>query len=191
MTRYALFTDRDGTLNYDPGYLGDPDSVKLYPGVIQGIKTLKSQLNFKVIVISNQSGITRNLISSDQVDQVNRRINDILNVAGTSIDAFYFCPFHPDFDPPEKCKCRKPSPELVLKAVQEHQIDLSKSYFIGDSQVDIECGYNSGLKTILIRNTLDEVEIKGLQKQINSPNFVADNFLEGIQFIINDFLGEN
>ena len=106
MNRKAVFLDRDGTLNVDPGYLGEPEKVELYPGVGKGIAALKEN-GYRIIVISNQSGITRGLITEEQVRAVNEKINSILREENnTSIDAFYYCPYHPDFDDAEKTKCR-------------------------------------------------------------------------------------
>ena len=86
MKNRAIFLDRDGTINYDPGYLGNPDQVKLYPGVLEGIKQLKDEHGFKIIVISNQSGITRGLITTNDVDAVNNKINTILLEDNTAIE---------------------------------------------------------------------------------------------------------
>lgn len=188
MANYSVFLDRDDTLNFDPGYLGDPDLVKLYPGVPQGISKLKNELNLKIIVISNQSGITRGKITEQDVHAVNKKINELLTPSGGKIDAFYFCPYHPDFDSDEKCSCRKPSPEMVLKAAKEHNIDLSKSYFCGDKAVDVICGNNAGVKTVLIKNNKNEDQINILQNENNSPNFIAENFLDACNFIYNDFV---
>ena len=186
----AIFLDRDGTINIDTGYIGDVNLVSLYPGVDEGIKKLKDQLGFIIIVISNQSGITRGLISSDDVDKVNNRINELLQQSKTNIDAFYYCPYHPDYDSQEKCSCRKPSPQLVFESAKKFNVDLTSSYFAGDKVCDIECGKNAGLKTILIANSLSEVEINQLQNSQNSANFVADNFLALVDFIENDSRGE-
>ena len=191
MNNHALFLDRDGTLNFDPGYLGDPKLVELLPGVSKSLARLKNDFNFKLIVISNQSGISRGLISEKDVIAVNDRINKILEVDNVSIDAFYFCPFHPDFDPVEKCECRKPSPKMVFEAADDFNIDLSRSYFLGDSASDVLCGINAGVKTVLIKNTISEFEINNLHYGGNSPNFVAGNFNEACDFIIKDFEGGN
>ena len=80
-------------------------------------------------------------MTSNDVDSVNDRINELLKSEGTGIDAFYYCPFHPDFDPPEKLNCRKPSPVMIVQAAEEHEIDLSKSYMIGDKASDIESAH--------------------------------------------------
>jgi len=185
----AIFLDRDGTINIDTGYIGDEYLVNLYPNVAKGIKTLKDQFGFVIIVISNQSGISRGLITSEDVYRVNNRINELLELEKTKIDAFYFCPFHPDFSSELECKCRKPSPQMVFNAASDFKIDLEKSYFVGDRVSDIECGRNAGLKTVLVSNTLNNVEINELQNSQNSANFVASNFLEVIEFIEEDIKG--
>ena len=187
----AVFLDRDGTINEDPGYLGEPDKVKLLPGVAKALSYLKNELHFRLVVISNQSGIARGLITKDKVDKVNKRINDILLNDNVSIDAFYYCPSHPDFNAPEECACRKPSPKLVFDAAKEMEIDLSLSYFIGDTVADIECGKNAGLKTILVKTGNGEESISILQKQKNFPSFVAENLSDASNFIYKDFTGVN
>ncbi len=190
MPQFAVFLDRDGTLNEDPGYLGDPNHVVLFPGTGNALKVLKNDLKFKLIVISNQSGIARGLLSREMVDGVNNKINELLNADGTSIDAFYYCPSHPDFSSEEECWCRKPSPQLVFKAAEENGIDLSGSYFVGDSVTDIECGFNSGLKTILVKTGYGEESFSILKKQNKFPTFVAQKISELCSLIQKDYTGE-
>jgi len=188
----TVFFDRDNTLNYDPGYLADPDLVKLFDGVGEGIARLKSEFNFKIVVISNQSGIARGLFTNAEVAAVNDKINAILKENyDTEIDAFYFCPFHPDFSTEEESRCRKPSPMLVVKAAEELSIDLSKSYFVGDKASDIECGINAGIKTILVNYKNNDEEIISLKNINKTPNFVVGNFLNVCDSIIADFTGGN
>jgi len=185
MNRKAVFLDRDGTLNFDPGYLGDPDNVKLYPGVGEGIAELKRN-GFKIIVISNQSGITRGLITEEQVKAVNEKINSILREENnTSIDAFYYCPFHPEFDDEEKTKCRKPRPDMVLRAAEENDVDVKRSFFIGDTVGDIECGKNAGCETIFVSNGSNKNELIKLHNKNIFPTFEAQNFLNACEFVLN------
>ncbi len=191
MSNYAVFLDRDGTINEDPGYLGDPNKVKLFPDAAEALFKLKNNLNFKLIVISNQSGIARGKLTDEMVDEVNKKINQLLSKKNTSIDAFYYCPAHPDFNTEEECSCRKPSPELVFKAAKDFNIDLKKSYFVGDNISDIECGINAGTKTILVKTGYGEESFYMLQKQNKFPTFVAKNILEACNFIEKDFSGEN
>jgi D,D-heptose 1,7-bisphosphate phosphatase len=131
MTNCAVFLDRDGTLNEDTGYIGDPELVKLFPDVGETLFRLKKKLDSFLIVISNQSGIARGLITKQQVELVNQKINFLLEDFNVSIDSFYYCPYHPDYNTPEESKCRKPSPEMVLKAAKDFNIELSKSVMEG------------------------------------------------------------
>jgi len=189
MKHHAIFLDRDGTINHDSGYIKDPSEVVLLSGVSEGIKKLKNEYAFKAIVISNQAGVSKGIMTIGDVDSVNDRINHLLKKNGTEIDAFYYCPFHPDFDPPEKSNCRKPSPVMIVQAAEEHEIDISKSYMIGDKASDIECGINAGVKTVLINSEDNRNEISILHNLGKKPNFTAANFKEVCDFIINDFSG--
>ena len=185
MPNLAVFIDRDGTLNEDPGYLSDPAEVVLYPDTGEALALLK-KYGFLLIVISNQSGIARGLMTAKEVDAVNDRINFYLGEYKVKIDAFYYCPAHPDFSSEEECKCRKPSPKLLFDAASEFNVDLQKSYFIGDTATDIECGKNAGIKTILVRTGKGEESFSILQKENNFPTFVADNLLNASKFILGD-----
>lgn len=186
----AVFFDRDGTINIDPGYIGNPDLVELLPGVPEGLNKLKKQ-GFLSIVISNQSGVARGFFTEKEVIAVNSKINLLLKKHDAGIDSFYFCPYHPDFNSPEECECRKPSPKMVLQACMDFNIDLKKSYFVGDMLTDIECGINAGLKTVLICHNKTAEEISNLNKGINIPNFLAISFVDACNYIINDFTGGN
>ena len=186
MTIFAVFLDRDGTLNEDPGYLGDPNLVKLLPGTGEALSLLKNELGFKLIVVSNQSGISRGLINKEMVDAVNNKLNELLSNYNVSIDAFYYCPFHPDFSTTEETNCRKPSPEMVFQAARDFTIDLEGSYFVGDSVSDIECGINAGLKTVLVKTGNGEESFSVLKKQNKFPTFVALNITEVSSIIKKD-----
>ncbi len=188
MSYKAVFLDRDDTINYDPGYLGDPRKVKLYPGVGEGIAKLKNDLGFKIIVISNQSGITRGYLTRKDVDAVNSKINQLLSDFNASVDDFFYCPYHPEFDGEEKSKCRKPSPLMVFQAAEKHKVDLKKSYFIGDQLTDVECGNNAGVKTILVLNKISKKEINNLKSPEKKPNFVAIDFLNACKIIEEDIM---
>ncbi len=190
MSRYAVFLDRDGTINDDPGYLGDPLLVKLLPGVGEALSILKNELHFHLIVISNQSGIARGLLNKEMVEEVNERINELLTPYNVSIDKFYYCPSHPEFSKEEDCWCRKPSPELVFQASRELGIELSGSYFVGDAVSDIECGQNAGMKTILVKTGYGEESFYSLKKQNKFPTFVAQNIKEVCELIKKDLNGE-
>jgi len=185
MPNLAIFLDRDGTLNEDPGYISDPEKVVLFPETGNALALLK-KYGFLLIVISNQSGIARGLMSGKDVDAVNERINNLLSEYKVKIDAFYYCPAHPDYSSEDECGCRKPSAKLLYEAAKEFNIDLQKSYFIGDSVSDVQCGKNAGIKTILVRTGKGEESISILHKENNFPTFVADNLLNACNFILAD-----
>jgi len=185
MPNLAVFLDRDGTLNEDPGYINDPEKVVLFPKTGDALALLK-KYGFLLIVISNQSGIARGLMKSEDVDSVNEKINQILSEYKVKIDAFYYCPAHPDYSSEEECECRKPSPKLLLEAASEFNVDLQSSYFIGDTVADIQCGKNAGIKTILVKTGKGEESFSILQKENNFPTFVAENLLNASNFILGD-----
>jgi len=189
MTNKAVFLDRDGTLNFDPGYLGNPKNLKLFPDSGNVLAELKNKHHFKLIVISNQSGIARGIITEEEVISVNKELNKKLLEFNVQIDAFYYCPFHPDFSSKEECLCRKPSPKMIFDAARDFNINLSNSYFIGDSASDIKAGKSADLITILVKTGYGAESISILQKENNFPSFVANNLIEACKFIINNSSG--
>jgi D-glycero-D-manno-heptose 1,7-bisphosphate phosphatase len=190
MKNKAVFLDRDGTLNEDPGYLGDPKKLVLLKGVGESLALLKNKYNFKLIVVSNQSGVARGLITEQEVIAVNKELNKKLSTYNVQIDAFYYCPYHPDFNSEKQLDCRKPSPKMILDSAKENLIDLSLSYLIGDSVLDIEAGISAGLKSVLVKTGKGTESISILQKGNNFPNFIAQNFIEACNYIINDIIGD-
>ena len=189
MLNKAVFLDRDGTLNYDPGYLGNPKDLKLFSDTGDVLATLKNIHHFKLIVISNQSGVARGLITEEDVVSVNEELNRRLLEFNVQIDAFYYCPFHPNFNGEKDCICRKPSPKMILDSAKDFNINLSKSYFIGDSVSDIKAGMSAELKTILVKTGYGVESISILQNENYFPSFVAENLTEACKFIINDSSG--
>lgn len=189
-SKRAIFLDRDGTLNEDPGYLGNPEQVVLLPTVGEALNILKNKLKFLLIVVSNQSGVARGFISEEDVKNVNRKINELLAAYNVNIDEFYYCTTHPEFNTEDECLCRKPSPQMILDASKKFNIDISKSYLIGDNVSDIECAYNAGCKSILVKTGYGLESINMLQKQNKFPSFVAENLMDAANFIIKDISGE-
>jgi D,D-heptose 1,7-bisphosphate phosphatase len=150
----ALFLDRDGTLNKDKKFVYKIEELKILNGVIEGLKYAQS-LGYIFIIITNQSGIGRGYYTEDQFKQFTQALIDILEKNGIFIRDLFYCPHKPS----ENCECRKPSPKFVLEASEKYNIDISKSYFIGDKDFDILCGKNAGCKTIRILGDYD-VSIK-------------------------------
>jgi len=191
MIQRALFLDRDGTINIDSGYIKDPKSIVILDGVIEGIRKLRNEYGFKIIVVSNQAGVSRGLITIEEVELVNEKVKSLLAEEDAIIDAFYYCPFHPDFDPPEKTICRKPSPFMIVQAAKDHKLNLSESYMIGDRWGDVICGLDAGVKSILLTSDILYDEISTLHSRGKNPNFIAANFKDACEYIIKDLSGGN
>jgi D-glycero-D-manno-heptose 1,7-bisphosphate phosphatase len=145
----GLFLDRDGTVIEECGYLADPALVRVLPGAAAALAALAAE-GWKLIVVSNQSGVGRGLITPRQMEAVQRRFLDLMQSQGIPIAGSYFCPHAPE----DRCQCRKPSPFLLQHAAVEHGLDLSASYMIGDREGDILCGRNAACSTIWLRNAM-------------------------------------
>lgn len=143
--RIGFFVDRDDTLVYDVPYNGDPSAVRLEPLAGRALRWVQAA-GWPVLVVSNQSGVARGLHDEDQVHAVNARLAALLDREGAGIDAFYFCPHHPDFG--GACDCRKPEPGMLLRAAREHGIDLGRSVMVGDSERDLEAGRRAGTHVV-------------------------------------------
>jgi D-glycero-D-manno-heptose 1,7-bisphosphate phosphatase len=167
----AVFVDRDGTIMEDADYCSDPKQVKIFPGVPEALKRLKSK-GFKLIVITNQSGIGRGFFTIEQYRAVEAEI--MRQLGNGLVDATYFCSDVPGKPSP----CRKPAPGMIVQAVREHQIDMGRSFFIGDKEIDAECGRNAGVRTIRVRTGFDR-ETSG-----SAADWVAEDLPAATQIIL-------
>ena len=166
----AVFFDRDGTLMEEVHYCGDPARVRVFPGVPEALRKLK-EAGLLTFVMTNQSGIARGLITEAQYHAVQ---DELLRQIGAGlIDAAYFCA-----DPPAVPSTRrKPEPGMVLEAAAAYDIDLARSYFIGDKSADIECGQRAGTRTILV--------LTGYGAERDShPDFTAHDIAEAVQIVL-------
>jgi len=145
--RRAVFLDRDGTIIEDAGYLRDPAQVRLLPGAAAAIRKLNEQ-GFIAIVVTNQSGIARGLLTLDEYNATERQLNQLLAVEKARLDAHYFCPHLPEVSGP--CDCRKPGPRLYREAAGRFGIDLPLSWWIGDRLRDVLPAKALGGKGILV-----------------------------------------
>jgi histidinol-phosphate phosphatase family protein len=168
----AVFIDRDGTIMEDTDYCCDPKDVRIFPGVVEALRSLKSR-GFKLIIITNQSGIGRGLFTVDQYRAVESEL--LRQLGGDLLDATYYCPHVPGQD----SKFRKPAPGMVLEAARDHQIDLSRSFLIGDKEVDVECAHNAGVRAVRVRT--------GIQRDVTGSNadWLADDVPAAVQMILN------
>lgn len=168
----AIFLDRDGTLNKELNYLYKPSEFEFIPGTVDAIKIFH-ELDYLVIVLTNQAGIARGYYTEEDVHKLHRYIDGLLAAEGTFIDAYYYCPHHPDGVVEgyiKECECRKPKIGLIDKAIRDFDIDLSDSIIVGDNEKDMKAGRNAGIGTkgqgecILVRSG----------HSINEKNTVAD-----------------
>jgi len=182
MSDKAIFLDRDGTLIEDPGYLNDPEQVKLLEGVAEALAELRT-MGYKLIVVSNQSAVARGLVTEKVLDEIHNRLNQLLAAKQVHLDRIYYCPYHPDGVIGKYRKdsdLRKPNPGMLLTAADEIDIDLSDSWLIGNSNSDIEAGLRAGCKTILINRSLD---YKQSQPNQPSPDYKGVNIKEAVNII--------
>lgn len=172
-TNRAVFVDRDGTLAPDVNYCLRPDDFNLFPEAPHAIKML-NDAKFKVIVITNQSGIARGYFTEDTLTKIHQKMRNELKNNGAYLDAIYYCPHHPD----DKCKCRKPGTVLFEKAAIDFNIDLSHSFVIGDRDVDIRAGKAIGAKRILVTTGPDRDT-----KLTDHPDCIAADLIEAVRWI--------
>ena len=159
----AIFFDRDGVLNEDVGYLHEVEKFRWIDGAREAIK-LCNEKNILAIVVTNQSGVARGYYTEDDVKKIHAFMQDDLKKIGAHIDAFYYCPHHPEGTVAKYkkfCDCRKPKPGMILKACRDFEINLRDSVLIGDSKRDLESAENAGVgKSIFFSggNLLDALE---------------------------------
>lgn len=144
MTR-AVFLDRDGTLNREVGYIGDPDRLELLPGVGAALARLAGAGHL-LVVVTNQSAVGRGVYTAAQVDAVHARLRELLAAEGVTLAGIFVCPHAPDDD----CPCRKPRPGLLLAARDALGIDLAASWMVGDNVKDVAAAQAAGVRPILV-----------------------------------------
>lgn len=182
--RAAVFLDRDGTINIDPGFLADPGRVKLFPGVPGALERLRDR-GFALVIVSNQSGIGRGIITPDALTAVNRRI---FESAGVEPDRIYMCFHHPEEAVGAfkiACGCRKPAIGMIEQAAAELGVDRARSFMVGDSVVDVACGQAAGMATVLVRTGRGEATLaEVLAGRLASPDHVAADLAGAADWIL-------
>ena len=178
----TVFLDRDGTLNYDPGYLKIAADLKLLAGVGPALARLK-KAGAKLVVVTNQSGVGRGLMTLKDLEAVHARLQGLLEQEDAALDAIYFCPHHPD----DGCHCRKPNVGMVERAVSELQLDLQRSYLIGDHARDIQLAHRVGARAILLTPApMDAQMLDRLKGEEAMPDALAKSMVEAVDWIFTD-----
>jgi D-glycero-D-manno-heptose 1,7-bisphosphate phosphatase len=159
----AIFLDRDGVINEErKDYVKSVKEFQIMKNIPDAIITLKKK-GFLVIIITNQSAINRGLMTKKTLDGIHNHLQKILKDNKTSIDDFYICPHMPD----DNCQCRKPNPGMLMKAAQEHNIDMNQSFMIGDSLTDVQAAQKAGCKGILLKHNQTLLELITNEIKVN------------------------
>lgn len=191
----AVFLDRDGTINEEVGYLDKIEKLKIFPNAYEAIQLINDS-GMKTIVVSNQAGVARGFFTEEFVLTVNELMQINLKKQGARIDKFYYCPHHPTEGKGiylQNCGCRKPAPGMLLQAAAELDIDLARSYLIGDRFLDVETAKKAGAKGILVKTGYGEslLQDDGPDKATpdNKPDFIAADILDAVVWILKDIKG--
>jgi D,D-heptose 1,7-bisphosphate phosphatase len=178
-----VFLDKDGTLVENVPYNVDPDRIRLSPGATDGLPMLW-EAGFRLVVVSNQSGVARGFFSEEQLTAVQERIYDSVAGLGVRLDGFYYCPHHPEAEVAlyrKECDCRKPHPGLLLRAARELSIDLPGSWLVGDILDDVQAGRAAGCCTVLIQNGNETEWVMSPERQ---PHYVASDLASAARHIL-------
>ncbi len=182
----AIFIDRDGVINEEVGNLSDIEKFKILPDVAEAIKLINKS-EYLAIVVTNQPVIAKGWISEESLGQIHKKLETILGEERAFIDKIYYCPHHPDKgfegeieDLKIDCECRKPKIGMIYRAVSDFNIDLEKSYIIGDTTTDIQTGKNANIKTLLVKTGYAGSDKKYSVK----PDWEANNLLDAVQEIL-------
>jgi D-glycero-D-manno-heptose 1,7-bisphosphate phosphatase len=188
----AVFFDRDGTINEEVGYMDSLEKLRMLPVAGAAIR-LVNWSKMKAIVITNQSGVAKGFFDEELVRSTHELIQSDLNEQGAHIDKFYYCPHHPTEGHDayrQACDCRKPEPGMILSAADEFNIELAESYLVGDTLRDIQAARKAGLKAVLVRTGYGAASLASggatETSPESTPDFVAEDILEAVQWILKD-----
>lgn len=148
--RPAVFLDRDGTINVEKNYLFRKEDWEWIPGSKEAIRSF-NKAGYLVVVISNQAGVARGEYTEKDIHRLHAFVDQALARIGAWIDAYYYCPHHPEYGDNRNCRCRKPQPGMLFRARDELGIDLPASYFVGDKLIDVETALAAGVTPIMVR----------------------------------------
>ena len=188
----ACFLDRDGVIVEDIGYLSDPEDLVVFAGAGEAIRGLNEQ-GVPVVVVTNQAGVGRGYFEEGRLVDIHARLDEILAADGAHIDRYYYCPHHPTAAKGEyliDCQSRKPNPGMLLRASRELDLQLDRSFLIGDKGSDLLAGQRAGCTTVLVRTgygeefARDSASLAGYE-----PSMIADSIVDAIAFCVASGLG--
>lgn len=177
--RPCVFIDRDGTLNVEKNYLHRYEDWEWIPGSVDMLRQLRDA-GFLTIVVSNQAGVARGYYDEAAIKRLHTRVDKDLRTAGSGIDAYYYCPHHPEYGEVRDCDCRKPAPGMLLQAQRQWNVALEDSWMVGDKLSDIEAGLAAGVRCILVLTGYGQAE----RDRCPSGVFLVADFAEAAALIL-------
>ncbi len=183
----AVFLDRDGTINEDVGHITDPAQFELIPGAVNAIRQLK-EAGYFLVLVTNQAGVARGLMTEPQLRRVLQAFEDLLEDEGVRLDAIRYCPHHPDEGIgfyKQECECRKPEPGQLVSAAEEHDLDLSSSFMVGDHYSDVVAGIAAGCRSVMLLTGHGTHEFEKLDDgQRRRVDHVAKDLQEAVDWVL-------
>lgn len=187
MPKPAVFLDRDGTLAHEVGYINHLSRFKLYPFAVETVR-LANRAGFLAVVVTNQAGVARGYFPESMIQRVHDHVRGLMEAGGARLDGIYYCPHHPSAgEPPyrQDCDCRKPRPGLVRRAAEELDVDLARSWVVGDRPGDLELAWQVGARGALVKTGYGLGELAfNRARFLREPDLIAENALEAVTRIV-------
>ncbi len=185
--RPAIFMDRDGTLSHEVGYVNHLSRFRLFPFAVDAVR-LVNRSGFLAVLVTNQAGVARGYFPESLIAAVHAGVNAAMEAGGARLDGIYYCPHHPSVgDPPYRkdCDCRKPRPGLLRRAAADLDVDLARSYVVGDRHGDLQLAWNVGAKGVLVKTGYGRGELEYHAPHWPRPaDLVAEHLLEAVEKIL-------
>jgi D-glycero-D-manno-heptose 1,7-bisphosphate phosphatase len=181
-----VLLDRDGTVNEEVCYLSRPEQLRLIGRAAEAIGLL-NRAGCKVVIFTNQAGVARGMFDERQLGAVHASLRAMLAEHGARLDAIYYCPHHPEHGVGRykvECSCRKPKPGMLRQAARDHQLDLARSFVVGDKTIDVEAGQAAGCRTVLVRTGYGAEAEKSIDRLPGPPTLIADDLWQAAQWIL-------
>jgi D-glycero-D-manno-heptose 1,7-bisphosphate phosphatase len=183
----AIFIDRDGTLSHEVGYVNHPSRFRLFPFAIDAVRCV-NRAGWLAVVVTNQAGVARGYFPESLLDVVHGALHAALAEGGARLDGLYYCPHHPSAGAPpyrRDCDCRKPKPGLIQRAARDLDVDLARSWVIGDRPADLELAWAVGAHGALVLTGYGRGELEyHAASWRRQPDLVAENLLEAVERIL-------
>lgn len=186
--RSAIFLDRDGTLNEEVGYAGRAEDFHIFPWAAETVRRV-NEAGWAAVLVTNQAGVARGFYTESAIGELHRLLEAHLAAGGARLDGIYYCPHHPEgtvagYGGP--CECRKPEPGMLHRAARELELDLARSWVVGDRGLDVALARRVGAGAVLVRTGYGPTELaRGAERPASEePDFVAADALEAVQWIL-------